>query len=101
MMEKILYPTHPIMCIVTRPSNVGKSVLLTYLILKINNEFDKIEIYPPSLHQDLYQKIIKCFSNYIPLHIIRNILNEEDIDIVIERIVNYKDYGKADTEIET
>ena len=49
----------------------------------------------------MYQKIIKCFSNYIPIHIIANIINEEDIDIVIEEKVNNKDFEKSDTEIET
>ena len=65
------------------------------------NEYDKIYIYSRSLHQDLYQKIIKCFSNYIPIHIIPNILNEEDIDLVIEEIVYNKDFQKSDIEIET
>ena len=41
------------------------------------------------------------FNNYIPIHIIKNILNEEDIDVVIEEIVNNKDFQKSDTEIET
>ena len=100
-MEKILYPTHPVRCIITGPSECGKSVFLTNLILNIINEYDKIYIYSPSLHQDLYQKLIKCFSNYIPIHIIPNILNEEDIDIVIEDIVNNKDFQKSDCEIET
>ena len=100
-MEKFLYPTHPVHCIITGPSNVGKSYFLTNLILNIINEYDKIYIYSPSLHQDLYQKIIKCFSNYIPTHIIPNILNEEDIDIVIEEVINNKDFQKSDIEIET
>ena len=101
MMEKILYPNHPIRCIITGPSECGKSVFLTNLILNINNEYDKIYIYSPSLHQDLYQKLIKCFSNYIPIHIILNNLNEEDIDVVIEELVNNKDFEKSHTEIET
>ena len=100
-MEKFLYPKHPVRCIITGPSCSGKSVILTNLILNNINEYDKIYIYSPSLHQDLYQKIIKCFTNYIPIHIIPNILNEEDIDIVIEEIVNNKDFGKSSTEIET
>ena len=100
-MEKILYPKHPLRCLICGPSNVGKSVFLTNLILNIINEYDKIYIYSPSLHQDLYQKLIKCFSNYIPIHIIPNILNEGDIDIVIDEIVNKKDFQKSDTEIET
>ena len=40
-MEKKLYPNHPVRCIITGPSNVGKSVLLTNLILKIINEYDR------------------------------------------------------------
>ena len=100
-MEKILYLTHPVRCIITVPSNVGKSVFLTNLILNIINEYDKIYIYSPSLHQDLYQRLIKCFSNFIQIHIIPNILNEEDIDIAIEEIVNNKEFQKSNTEIET
>ena len=100
-MEKFLYPTHPVRCIITGPSECGKSVFLTNLNLNIINEYDKIYIYSSSLHQDLYQKLIKCSSNHIPIHIIPNFLNEEDIDIVIEEIVNNKDFEKSDTEIET
>ena len=43
----------------------------------------------------------ECFINYIPVHIIPNILNEEDIHVVIEEIVNVSDFQKSDTEIET
>ena len=100
-MEKILYPNHPVRSIITGPSNVGKSVFLTNLILNNINEYDKIYIYSPSLHQDLYQRLIKYFSNFILIHIIPNILNEDDINIVIEEIVNNKDFVKSNTEIET
>ena len=96
-----LYLKHPVRCIITGPSNVGKSYFLTNLILYTINEYDKIYIYSPSLHQDLYRKTIKCFSNYIPIQIIPNILNEEDIDIVIEEIVNNKDFEKSVIDIET
>ena len=99
--EKILYPNHPVRCIITGPSNVGKSVFLKNLSLNIINEYNKIYIYSPSLHQDLYQKLIKCFNNYTPINIIPNTLNEEDIDIVIEEIVNKIEFQKSDTEIET
>ena len=101
MMEKFLYPNHPVRCITPGPSECGKSVFLTNFILNIINEYDKIYIYSPSLHQDLYQKLFKCFINYIPIHINPNILNEADIDIVIEEIVNNEDFEKSDTEIET
>ena len=100
-MEKFLYPSHPIRCIITGPSCSDKSVFLIIFVLNINNEYDKIYIYSPSLHQDIYQKLIKCSSNYIPIHIIRVILNKEDIDIVIEELVNNKDFEKSNTEIET
>ena len=101
MMVKNLYPKHPVRCIMIGPSECGISVFLTNLILNIINEFDKIYIYSPSPHQDLYQKSIKCFSNYIPNQIIRDILYEENIDVVIEEIVNNKDFEKSDIEIET
>ena len=100
-MEKILYPNHLIRCIITGLSECGKSVFLTNLILNIINEYDKRFIYSPSLHQDFYQNLIKCFSNFIPNIIIPNILKETDIDIVIEEIVNNKDFEKSLTEIET
>ena len=100
-MEKILYPSHPCRCIITGPSNSGKTYFLSNIFLNIINEYDKIYIYSPSLHQDLYQKLIKCFSNYIPIHIISNILNEEDIDILIDELVNNKDFQKSDIDIET
>ena len=100
-MEKFLYPKHPVRCIITGPSESGKSVFLTNLILNIINENDKIYIYSPSLHQDLYQKLIKCFSNYIPINIIPNILNDQEIDFVIEEVINHEDFEKSNIEIET
>ena len=100
-MEKILYPSHPCRCIITGPSNVGKTYFLTNIILNIINEYDKIYIFSPSLHQDLYQRMIKCFRNYISIHIIPNILNEGDIDILIDELVNNKDFEKSDIEIES
>ena len=101
MMEKFLYPQHPLRCIITGPSCSGKSYFLTNLTLNIRNEYDKIYIYSSSLHQDFYEKLIKCFSNFIPVHIIPKILNESEIDIVIEEIVIKKDFEKTNTEIET
>ena len=100
-MDKYLYPTHPVRSIITAPSNVGKSIFLTILILNIIYEYEKTYIYSPSLHQDLYQKLIKCFSNYIPIHIIPNFSNEENLDVVIEEVINEKDFEKSNTEIET
>ena len=65
------------------------------------NDYGKKYIYSLSLQQGLHQKIIKCYTNYIPIPILPNVLNEEDIDIVIEEIVNKKDFEKSDCEIET
>ena len=76
-MQEILYPNHPVRCITTGPSDCGKSAFLANLILNIINEYEKKYLYSPSLHQDLYQKLIRCFSNYIPIHIIPNILIEK------------------------
>ena len=100
-MEKFFCPNHPVRCIITGPSECGKSVFLTNLILNFINEYDKKYTYSPNLHQHLYQKLNKCFNNYLPIHIISNILNENDIDIVIEEIVTEKDFEKSDNELET
>ena len=80
---------------------MGKIVVLTILFVNIINEYDKIYIYSPSLQQELYQKLINCFSNYLPLHIIPNILNGEDLVIVIAEILNSEDFEKSYKEIET
>ena len=99
-MKKFLYPNYPVRRIITGPSSSGESDFLTDLIFKIINEFDKIYIDSPSLHHDFYQKIVKCFTNCTPTHIISKIFKEEDIDIVIHEIVIDKDFQKSDTEIE-
>ena len=100
-MGKLLYPSHTVRCIVTGPSECVKSVFLTNLILYFINDIDKIYIYSPSLHQVLHQKIIKCFSDYIPIDILPNSLNEEAYDRVIDEVVNNKSFRKSDIEIET
>ena len=66
IIETFQYPNHPVQSIITRPSGCGKSVFLTNLILNIINEFEKINVYSPSLHQDLFKKLVECFSNYVP-----------------------------------
>ena len=95
MMEKFSYSNHPVRCIITGPSCSGKSVFLKILFLNIINEYGKVYIYSSSLHQDFYQKINKCFSNYISIHIIPNSLIEEDIDEVIDETSNKKDFEKS------
>ena len=72
--------------------NAVKVFFLTNLILNIFNEYNKTYIYSPILHQRFYQKITECFSNYIPIHIIPNFLNDEDLDVVIQELDNNKDF---------
>ena len=97
MLENFLYRNHPVLCVITGLSECCKSVFLTNLLSSSINEHVKRYIYSPNHHQDLYQKLIKCFSNYIPINIIPNFLNVEDIDLVIHEIVNFKDPEKSDT----
>ena len=96
-----IFNAHPVRCNISGPSSSGKSVFLTNLISYITNENDNTYIYSPSLHQDLYQKLIKCFNNYIQIHIIPNNLNEPDNDILSNDIANNKNFEKSNTEIET
>ena len=95
-MDKILYPSDSVRAIICGPSNSGKTYFLRNLILNIIDDFPKNFIYSPSLHQELYQNIIKCFNAVLPLHVIQNILNEDisidDLDGVIEAIVNDEDF---------
>ena len=98
-MENFLKPTQLLRCIITGPRCCKKSLFVTNINLNNINEYEKIYTYSPSLHQDLYRKLIICFSNYIPIHIVTNILNEDDMNLVIEGVIINKE--KTDTEIET
>ena len=99
-MDNFLYRTHAVRCIICGPSSSGKSVFLTNLILNTINEHEKIYIHSPFLHEDINRKLYQSFSNYIPNNLIRNILNEKEIDLLIEEKVKNKDFQKSDTEIE-
>ena len=99
-MDRFLYPQHPIRCAVTGPSQCGKSCFLSNLILISVNTFEKKYTYSPSLHQNLYQKLFTYFTEYIRVNIIPNILNEEYIVLVIDEIVNDKNFEKSDTGVE-
>ena len=100
-MEKFRYPQSSVCCIITGSSECGKTVIPKNSLFNIINEYEKLYIYPQSLHQGLYQDLIKSFGNYIPIKVIPNILHEVDIDIVIDEICNDEDFEKSDTEIET
>ena len=104
-MDKILYPQSPLRAIITGPSNSGKTYFLSNLTLNIIDEFQKIYLYSPCLHQDLYQKLILCFNAFLPLHVIQNILNEnisiENLDSIINELINDPDFESSEIEIET
>ena len=57
-MDKILYPQHPVRCIITGPSECGQSVFLTNLILNIINEYDNMIKYT-SIHEVFVKIYIK------------------------------------------
>ena len=54
--ENFFNPTLSLLCIITGAGECGKSKFLTILVSNISYEFEKIYIFAPSLHQDLYQK---------------------------------------------
>ena len=86
-MDKLFYPSPPVRCIITGPSECGKAYFLTNLILDIINEFEKPKFnYSPIVHQEILLKLFKCFSNSIPIDVILNILNE-DIFLLMDEIV--------------
>ena len=43
--DKTLHPNHPVRCIITRPTECGKSVFSTNLILNSIKEYNKIYNY--------------------------------------------------------
>ena len=97
-MENFLYPTPSVRCNIKSTSCCGKSYFPTILNLKYIKE---IYIYSSSFLQDLYQKIFKCFSNYIPINIIPSISIKEVIGLVIGEVVSTSNFEKSDTGIET
>ena len=105
MMEKYLYPEPPVRCIISGKSASGKSTLLFKILFNIINDFDKIFIYSPTIHQPVYRTIIKCFNNFLPLNIIQNILREgiplDEMDKTIEEIINDEDFESSHIECES
>ena len=98
-MEKYLYPKSPVRCIISGESASGKSNLLFKILFNIINDFDKIFIYSPTIHQPVYRTMIKCFNNSLPLNIIQNILREgiplDELDKTIEEIINNEDFKSS------
>ena len=69
--------------------------------MNIINEFEKIYIFRLSIHQDFYEKQIKCSYNYKPINIIKSILYEEDLDFVIDEVNFHEASEKSDIETGT
>ena len=92
-------------CIISGKSASGKSTLLFKILFNIINEFDKILIFSPTIHQPTYKTIIKCFNSFLPLNVIRNILKEQtpldELDITIEEIINDEDFESSHIECES
>ena len=105
MIEKYLHPEKPIRCIISGKSASGKSTLLFKILFNIINEFDKILIFSPTIHQPTYNTIIKCFNNFLPLNVIQNILKEQipldELDTTIEEIFNDEDFESSHIERES
>ena len=104
-MEKHLYPEKLVGTIISAKSASGKSTLLFKILFNIINEFDKIFIFSPTVHQPSYQKIINCFQISLSLNVINNILKEnlslEDLDTYIEEIINDEDFESSNIEYES
>ena len=105
MIEKYLYPEKLLRCIISGKSTSGKSTLLFKILFNIINDFDKILMFSPTIHQPTYKTIIKCFSNFLPLNVIQNILQEQihldELDTTIEEIINDEDFESSHIECES
>ena len=105
MIEKYLYPDKPVRCIISGKSASGKSTLLFKILFNIINDFDKILIFSPTIHQPTYKTIIKCFNNFLPLNVIQNILKEQipldELETTIEEIINDEDFESSHIECES
>ena len=101
-MEKRLYPKPPVRCITSGKSASAKSILLFTIFFNIINDFDKIFIYSPTIHQPVYWTFIKCPNNFLPLEVIQNILREgiplDELDRTIEETINDEDFESSHIE---
>ena len=69
------------------------------------NDFDKLLIFSPTIHQPTYKTIIKCFNNFLPLNVIQNILKEQipldELETTIEEIINDEEFETSNIECES
>ena len=69
-------------------------------ILKLSTNLRRYT-YTHQVFIKIFTKKKKCFTNYISIKKIPNVLNEENADVVIEEKLNNEDFKKSDIEIET
>ena len=104
-MENDLYLESPVRCIISGKSAIGKSTLLVTLLFIIIDDFDKIFIYSPTIHQPVYRTKIKSFNIFFPLNVIQNILREniplDELDKRIEEIITHEDFRSSHLECES
>ena len=100
-MRKFLWPLHSARVVTTGLSEFAKICFVAKKTSNIINDFGKIYISSPSIHQGLYQKILRSFSNFIPVSKIQNILNEEVLGQLVEETVNHQTLDASELELET
>ena len=83
-MRKFFCPSHPVRCITTGAGEITNSCFPTNSILNTIEEYNRIYIYSPSLHQDLQQKLVNCLNDLIPRIIFSRNPTEGNIDEEIE-----------------
>ena len=93
-MVKFLCPSSPVCCSITVPSNRGKSYFLTRLIFKKN--FWKIVHLLTIPTSSWYPKLFGSFSNYIPINIIPNTLDDDRFRSKKRKDINIKSLKKQE-----
>ena len=105
MVEKYVYPESPVRCIISGKSASGTSNLLFKILFNIINNFDKTNIYSPTIHQPVYKTNIRCLNNFLPLNVIQSFLSEviplDELDKTIEEIVTHEDFESSHIECES
>ena len=104
-MEKHLYAEKHLKTILSGKTDSGISTLLFKILFNIINDFDKIYIFSPTIHQPSYQKIIKCFNSFLLLNVIQNILKDkiplDELDNIIEEFINDGSFEQSHIECES
>ena len=98
MMDNFLNPINRIVCNIIGPPACGKSCFLTNIILNFVKGYRKVYIYSPSLYRDLYQRILKRFSNFKQISMIQKNPEDGRLDFLIVETINDKNFEYSETE---